>query len=276
MQPRPWRATVRPCRPRGTACIRSMVAHPQTICDSGVSALASLILRGGFDRGSWGWPTTVCSMKSTTSGRAASSSGTEAEKSRDLAPRAARRHRRRAAAPDRPRALADLGGASGSGSRCRPGRRARTAPTGTDREAASAGVVHDHRHERRDALGLGGRPAVRDGERAILRAQSHRDTADRRFELAAAGVRQRAARLPRRRSRPHVQLRGHPPTAVAGRSPRSSSARATAAASSPRSRARPRPGRSGSSVLSASRGGAASRCRSCSGARACSPGGRST
>ena len=77
-------------------------------------------------------------------------------------------------------------------------------------------------------------------ERAVLRAQPHRDAGDRRRRPGGCEVfGTRPARRPRRRQ---FSLRDLLPAARAERSPRPSSAPATAAASSPASRARRRPG----------------------------------
>ena len=58
-----------------------------------------------------------------------------------------------------------------------------------DREAAAAGVVHELRHERRDALGVGPGARLHDAERALLRPRPHGHARGRRAELAAEGVR---------------------------------------------------------------------------------------
>ena len=83
-------------------------------------------------------------------------------------------------------------------------------------------------------------------ERALLRPQPHRNAADRRGDLAAARLRQRAPRRARprpRRTFSYDELRALPSRDHA----RSSSAPATGAASSRASRARPHRARSGRS-----------------------------
>ena len=57
------------------------------------------------------------------------------------------------------------------------------------------------RHERGDALGRGGRARPARAQRALLRAQPHRDAGDRPAHVAAARVRQRPAPAGRRCSR---------------------------------------------------------------------------